>query len=104
MQIKQWLLILFCFSLLAAQAQQKSLTDEQYFRNDLKDLVQPLPRTGKWVNKNELIIINGTTASLLNASTGKQTNYVNPTVTTELPGTPDVYKKRNDLYQILAEI
>ena len=50
MQIKQWLLILFSVSLFTTQAQQKNLTDDQYFKNDLKDLVQPLPRTGKWVS------------------------------------------------------
>lgn len=98
MQIKQWLLILFSVSLFTTQAQQKNLTDDQYFKNDLKDLVQPLPRTGKWVSNNELIIIDGATSSVLNAVTGTKKPYINAPAEMNPSETPEVYKKKNDLY------
>ena len=40
-----------------AIAQTKSLTNDQYFKNDFKGIISPLPRVGSWVDDNSFLLI-----------------------------------------------
>lgn len=87
------------FVALAANAQQKSLTDDQYVKNNFKGIVNPLPQIVKWVDDSHVIISKDGGQWLVDCKTGSERQ-----ATSEESGTTSftdkvlVYPKGNDLY------
>ena len=55
---------------LSVQGQNKELTDNQYFKSDFKDVVQPLPLVGNWIDDSHILITKAGKTILLNCKTG----------------------------------
>ena len=89
--------LIFAAACLTAVAQKKQLTDEQYFKNNFKDIVQPLPVFIKWVNDNQFVYANNSKKYLVDCKTGKEreVSETEPKVEEE---TIAAYKKGNDLF------
>lgn len=65
---------LAAFFILAAVSgigqQKKSLTDDQYFKSNFKDIIQLLPNASRWIDDNNLLLIRDNKTYVLNAKTG----------------------------------
>lgn len=84
---------------LSATAQKKELTEEQYFKNNFKGIIQPLPILGAWVDDSHVIIRRDGKPFLLDCKTGTETDYSNPVVNKgSVPVKPEIINKNNDLY------
>ncbi|MDB5202081.1 MAG: peptidase dipeptidylpeptidase domain protein [Ferruginibacter sp.] len=54
-----------------ATAQQKQLTDDQYFKGGaLKGIIQPLPTATRWIDNSHVILLRNGKSFLLDAKTG----------------------------------
>ena len=84
---------------LISQAQNKDLTDEQYFKANFKGITQALPSAGPWIDESHVVIRREGKSFLLDCKTGKEIDYTNPVVN---KGTvvmkPEIITKQNDLY------
>jgi dipeptidyl-peptidase 4 len=93
---------LSCFSILlvtTAVAQQKQLSDDQYFKNNLKGIIQPLPTITRWVDNSHFLMIKDAKTFVVDAKTGIETAYVSPVINkgTEV-AKPEIITKNKDLY------
>lgn len=90
------LVICICFQ---SQAQQKQLTDEQYFKGNLKTIVQPLPNATRWTDDSHFLLMKDGKTYIVDAKTGIETistETVNKA--TAVPVNPKAFLKSNDLY------
>ncbi|MEO7490463.1 MAG: DPP IV N-terminal domain-containing protein, partial [Ferruginibacter sp.] len=55
---------------LCTSAQKKELTDDQYFKNDFKGIIQPLPVVNKWIDDSHVSITRGVKEVVLDCKTG----------------------------------
>jgi hypothetical protein len=55
---------------LYSSAQQKPLTDEQYFKSNFKGIVQPLPIPTRWANNTNLLLMKDGKLFVLDAKKG----------------------------------
>ena len=55
---------------LSAQGQNINLTDDQYFKSDFKNVIQPLPLAGNWIDDSHIILTKAGKAVVLNCKTG----------------------------------
>ena len=53
-------------------AQLKPLTDDQYFKGNLKGIIQPLPVATRWLDKDNLIIMREGKQYVINAKKGTE--------------------------------
>lgn len=84
---------------LSAGAQKKELTDDQYFKGNLKGIINPLPSVGMWTDATHVIITRDSKKYLLDAKTGIETDYVAETVNKgSVPVKPEIVNKNNDLF------
>lgn len=60
-------------------AQQKQLSDDNYFKNNLKGIVQPLPMPREWVDNEQFLLMKDGKYFLANAKTGVETATTRPT-------------------------
>ncbi|RYF88355.1 MAG: S9 family peptidase, partial [Chitinophagaceae bacterium] len=89
---------------LVASAQQKPLTDDQYFKSNFKGIVQPLPSAPNWKDDNTLLLIRGSKLWVVDAKKGTEREATDadkkaPAVRTQ----PAVYSKNKNLYTKQAE-
>ena len=83
---------------LTVNAQQKPLTDDQYFKNNFKGIIQPLPNFIKWVNDEQLVYEKDGQKILLNCKTGEERTATEEESKTTPVSKPSVVKKKNDLF------
>src|SRR6188768_1189592 len=57
---------------LCSTAQQKSLTDDQYFNSNFKGIVQPLPGTNQWTNNTNLMLTRDGKQFVIDATKGTE--------------------------------
>jgi dipeptidyl-peptidase 4 len=80
-------------------AQQKQLTDDQYFKSNFKGIIKPLPTISRWVDNAHFLLIRDGKTFLVDAKTGQETDYVLPIVNKGTVETkPEIITKNNDLY------
>ncbi len=93
---------LLAFSLLitaVSAAQQKKLTDEQYFKGNLKGLIQPLPVATRWTDNTHFLLIRDGKTFVVDAKTGaeREANDADKNQNKIVPAPQPVMKSR-DLY------
>ena len=86
---------IFC---LAAQAQQKQLSDDQYFKANLKGIIQPLPNATSWTDNSHFLLVRDGKTYIVDAKTGAETESTAATARPAVPVKPKAYIKKNDLY------
>ena len=87
------------FAILPAQAQQKSLTDDQYFKGNFKGITKALPVFKKWVDDGHVIISFAGKDSLIDCKNGKASLPTDPVVPAEKkPEKPVILVKKGDLF------
>ncbi len=64
--------VAICF-LNISLAQQKPLTDDQYFKNNFKGIVQPLPIVSRWIDGSHFLLIKDAKTFVVDAKTGNET-------------------------------
>ncbi|RYY69362.1 MAG: hypothetical protein EOO13_09765, partial [Chitinophagaceae bacterium] len=64
--------LLFASITLAGNAQQKQLTDDQYFKGNLKGITQQLPTATRWLNNDNLILIRDGKQYVVDARKGTE--------------------------------
>ena len=80
-----------------AQCQKKELTDEQYFKNNFKGIIQSLPVVSKWVDDSHFILLKNGKNYLVDCNSGSQME-VPDTAKVITPAKPAAYYKNTDLY------
>jgi dipeptidyl-peptidase 4 len=97
---KLLLLSLFLFaSIVTLFAQQKPLTDDQYFKSNFKNIIKPLPTVTKWVDNENFLMIKDAKTFVVNAKTGAETEYTKPTINKgSVDVKPEIITKGNDVY------
>ena len=54
------------------QAQQKQLSDDQYFKGNLKGIIQPMATVTRWIDNNQFLLSRAGKTMLVNAATGAE--------------------------------
>ncbi len=84
---------------LASQAQKKDLTDDQYFKNNFKGIIQPLPSVVKWIDDSHFILKRDGKNYEIDCKTAAEKEYVESNINNGPVATvPSVITKGNDLY------
>jgi dipeptidyl-peptidase-4 len=94
---KSTVVLLFVLANITLHAQKKALTDEQYFKSNFKDIVQPLPIVTKWIDDSHFIILRNSKRFTVDAKTGNEIETVD-TVTKTADAKTSVYSKDGDLF------
>lgn len=90
---------IFIVTAALAQAQKKELTDDQYFNNNFKSIIQQLPQAGAWIDETHVIIKKDGKSYLLDAKTGQQTHYTEQAVNKgSVSVIPEIVTKGTDLF------
>lgn len=90
---------LLATGLVGAVAQQKPLTDEQYFKSNFKGIIQPVPVATRWLDATHLILMKEGKAYVLDAKTGKEREAGDADkVATKVTVNPEAYLKNKNLY------
>ena len=84
---------------LSVVAQQKPLTDDQYFKNNFKGIVNSIPATVRWMDDSRFQYVKDGKSIVVDAKTGQEREATD----TEKKGTPvevkpAAYMKGTDLY------
>ncbi|MFZ4059160.1 MAG: hypothetical protein ACOYKE_13545, partial [Ferruginibacter sp.] len=89
-----------CIMAVSLHAQLKPLTDDQYFKNNFKGIVQPLPTVGKWINDNQLLLTRDGKKLVVDCKTGKEREATDAdNVPTDKPiSIPTISNRNNDLF------
>ncbi len=91
--------IIASFLLVNCFAQQKQLTDDQYFKNNFKGIIQPLPAVTRWIDNSHFLMLKDGKTFSVDAKTGMETAYENPVIAKgSIEGKPEIITKNKDLY------
>jgi dipeptidyl-peptidase 4 len=98
---KTYLFACICIALaVQAEAQKTTLGPDQYFKNNFKGIVQPLPMVEKWVDDKTVVIRRDGKSFLLDCKSLAETPYTAPpTEKGSVPVKPMIVAKSNNLYQ-----
>ncbi len=88
---------ILAISTFSLAAQKKELSDEQYFKNNFKGIVQALPVVTKWTDDSHFILLKNGKKYLVDCKSGNQAE-IPDTAKTLSPGNPVVYTKNTDIY------
>jgi dipeptidyl-peptidase 4 len=81
-------------------AQQKQLTDEQFFKGNFKGIVKTLPAVTRWEDNSHFILMRDGKPFLVDAKTGIETAYINSTINKgSIVLKPEIITKDKDLYE-----
>ncbi len=81
------------------QAQQKQLSDDQYFKGNLKGIIQPMATVTRWIDNNQFLLSRAGKTMLVNAATGAERESTDEEQKINLPAVkPRINAKLNDLY------
>src|SRR4051812_30604556 len=80
-------------------AQQKQLTDDQYFKSNFKGLIQSLPVATRWTDNTHFLLIRDGKAFITDAATGteREATDADKNVAKVVPA-PAPYMKDHDIY------
>jgi dipeptidyl-peptidase-4 len=92
-----FIVLLAMFSL-PVQAQKKDLTDEQYFKNNFRGIVNPLPMFSKWIDDSHLVLKKESKNILIDCKTGAESEYKEDSTKKTDVSKPRVSTKGTDLY------
>ncbi len=79
-------------------AQQKPLTDDQYFKNNFKGISQPLPQFVKWIGDEQLVYLKEGKKWTLDTKTGQEREATEEKGKVESGKAAGAYRKNNDLF------
>jgi dipeptidyl-peptidase 4 len=80
-------------------AQQKQLTGDQFFKNNFKGIIQPLPSVTRWVDGSHFILLREGKTFLVDAKTSIEKPYENPVINKESEVVAlEIITKEKDLY------
>ena len=94
---KSGVFFVFTFISFSLQAQKTALTSEQYFKNNFKGIVQPLPVATKWIDDSHFILLKNSKRYIVDCKSGIETEIADTSKSAE-PATPAAYNKNGDLY------
>ena len=81
------------------QAQQKQLTDDQYFKGNLKGIIQPTANVTRWIDNSNFLLNKSGKTLVVNAATGEEKESTDADLKANLPPVkPRINTKLNDLY------
>ena len=70
--LKPFALFTFLATGVTVIAQQKQLTDDQYFKGNFKGIVQSLPMATRWTDNSHFLLIRGGKSFVVDAKNGKE--------------------------------
>ncbi len=81
------------------QAQQKQLSDDQYFKGNLKGIIQPTANVTRWIDNSNFLLNKSGKILVVNAATGEEKESTDADLKANLPPVkPRINTKLNDLY------
>ena len=96
---KYFLIILLLVSSFATNAQQKQLSDDQYFKGILKSIIQSLPNVPRWTDNSHFILIKDGKTFIVDAKTGEEKESTDAEIKMNKPvAKPIAHFKKNDLF------
>lgn len=95
---KQSVFILLSIISVTANAQQKPLTDDQYFKGNFKIITQALPNVTRWIDNSHFLMIKDAKTFVVDAYTGNERESTEADTKITSFKTPSAYAKNNDLY------
>lgn len=101
MKIKRSLIIslVYFFAIFPGFAQQKQLSGDQFFKNNFKGIIKPLPVVGSWIDNERVLLTEGEETYVLNAKTGLKTTATDADKTIKKVAVPpQVIIKDKDIY------
>ena len=98
LRIKFFTIIITAIISLSAHGQNKELTDNQFFKSDFKDVVQPLPVVGNWIDDSHILITKGGKTIVLNCKTGIEKEATDADNQTSVSTKPLVFLKNGNIY------
>ncbi|MFZ4771571.1 MAG: hypothetical protein ACOYLO_15410, partial [Ferruginibacter sp.] len=91
-------LILAIFSL-STMAQQKPLTDDQYFRSSFKGIIQSLPTATRWMDNNNFLLMKEGKTWVIDAKKGTEREAVETDkIVAKAPAKIAAYLKNKNIY------
>ncbi|MFC4263148.1 DPP IV N-terminal domain-containing protein [Ferruginibacter yonginensis] len=88
-----------------AMAQQKQLTDDQFFKNNFKGIVQPMPVVTRWVDNTHFLLVKDGKTYVVDAKTGVEREANDDDKKQQkIEVAPSAYSKNNDLYVKLNNV
>jgi dipeptidyl-peptidase 4 len=91
--------IIASFLLVNCFAQQKQLADDQYFKNNFKGIIQPLPAVTRWIDNTHFLMLKDGKTFSVDAKTGVESAYENPVIAKgSVEVKPEIITKNKDLY------
>jgi dipeptidyl-peptidase-4 len=82
-----------------AQAQQKELTDDQYFKSNFKAITQSLPTVTRWIDNSHFLLLRNGKAMWVDAATGTEREATDAEKKSPEPKfKPVAYAKGKDLF------
>lgn len=82
----------------SSQAQQKPLTEDQYFKSNFKGITQPLPAVTRWIDDSHFLMIRDAKTFVVDASNGKEREATDADTQKKDSVKPRVYEDHNDLF------
>jgi dipeptidyl-peptidase 4 len=96
---KQLLLVLSGFLSLMVTAQKSQLTNEQYFKNNFKGIIQPLPNVTHWIDNSNFLLIRNNKTYVINAKDGSEKEATGEDLkVTRISVKPEAIIKDNDIF------
>ncbi len=91
--------VLFMTVGINTSAQQKQLTDDQFFKSNFKGITQPLPIASRWTDNTHFTLMKDGKTFIVDAATGEEREATDADKKPDAKTTkPSVYTKDNDLY------
>ncbi len=98
--LKKLLFCLFCVAITTISfAQQKALTDDQYFKSNFKGIIQPLPVATRWTDNSHFLLVRDGKTFVVDAKAGteREANDADKNVGKIVPP-PAPFTKDKDLF------
>jgi dipeptidyl-peptidase-4 len=93
------LLLAGTFTCAIAQAQQKELTDDQYFKSNFKAITQALPTVTRWIDNSHFLLLRNGKTMWVDAATGTEREATDAEKKSpEAKFKPVAYAKGKDLF------
>jgi dipeptidyl-peptidase-4 len=68
---------------LSVQAQKKELGNDQYFKNNFTDIIQPLPVFNKWIDDTHFILLRKGSRFTVDARTGEEVATIDESISSK---------------------
>ena len=92
-------LVSLLFMGLPSTAQQKPLTDDQYFKSNFKGIIQSLPAVSRWTDNTHFLLLRESKPYIIDASTGSERPATDEDTKANIIAVrPSVYTDHNDLF------